>query len=411
VSPASQSGREPLTTVALGTPAPPARLEDALTVSIVFPALNEEAAIGRCVSRALEALGPAGLRGEVVVVDNASSDRTAEIARHQGARVVSERRRGYGAACLRGLRDALGEYVLLLDADDTYPIEMVGEFVRALRDGGADVVLGNRFGGLMRRGAMPLLNRYLGNPFLSGMTRLLFGAALTDIHCGMRAIRRDRVAALGLSMPGMEFATEMVVKALDEGLRIQEVSIAYSPRVGLSKLRPLRDAWRHAEYMLVLSPSLLLWPGFVSFLLGTALQVFLLSGPRTLLFRRWGVHTNLAGLAAALGGATLLVLGLVAATFAWSTGMRFRHSAAARAVGRAGDGPVRLVAVLLAGTGATMWGAVIGRWVASGFGALAAVPYLSLATTLLTSGLELLAASFLMYMMRLKTRTPPPTGA
>ena len=379
------------------------RDEPTPTVSIVFPALNEEAAIGQCVERARVALGRGGWRGEVVVVDNGSTDRTADVARGGGARVVTEARRGYGAACLRGLTDATGEFVLLLDADATYPVEMVGEFVRAMREGGADVVLGNRFGGLMERGSMPLLNRYIGNPILSGMTRALFGTPLTDIHCGMRAIRRDRVADLDLSMPGMEFATEMVVKALDLGLRVREVSISYSPRVGLSKLRPLRDAWRHAEYMLVLSPALLLWPGLLLFLCGTALQVLLLSGPR-ILFRRWDVHTNLAGLAAALGGSTLIVLGLVAAAFAWWIGVRFRHSWLARTVAQAGDRPVRIAAALLAVTGAALWAAVIGRWVASGFGALAAVPVLSLATTLFTSGLELLVASFLMHVMHLKTR-------
>lgn len=403
---AFKSSPEPGSAMAQSSAAPVGRDEDAPTVSIVFPAFNEEAAIARCVERARAALAREGLQGEVVVIDNGSTDRTGEIARREGARVVVEARRGYGAACLRGLREAFGEFVLLLDADGTYPVEMVGEFVRVMRDGGADVVLGNRFGGLMERGSMPLLNRYLGNPVLSGMTRFLFGAPLRDIHCGMRAIRRDRVAALGLSMPGMEFATEMVVKALDQEMRVQELSIPYSARVGLSKLRPLRDAWRHTEYMLVLSPSLLLWPGLLSYLFGTALQVLLLSGPRTVLFRRWDVHTNLAGLAAALGGSTLLVLGLVSATFAWSIGVRFRHSSAARAVGQAGDGPVRIAAVLLAVTGAGMWAAVIGRWAASGFGALAAVPYLSLATTLFASGLELLVASFLMYVMRLKTRTP-----
>jgi glycosyltransferase involved in cell wall biosynthesis len=372
------------------------------TVSIVFPALNEEAAIARCVHEATEALARTGLPGEVVVVDNGSTDRTADIARRAGARVVTEPRPGYGAACLRGLTEAEGECVLLLDADGTYPVEMVGDFVRALRDG-ADVVLGNRFGGQLERGSMPLLNRYIGNPILSGMTRMLFRAPLTDIHCGMRGIRRDRVAALDLRMPGMEFATEMVVKALDQGMRVREVSIAYRPRLGPSKLRPLRDAWRHAEYMLVFSPSVLfLWPGILLFLLGTGLQVVLLSGPRMLLFRTWDVHTNLAGLTAALAGSTLIVLGIVAATFAWSIGMRFRHSAVARAVAKAGDRPVRIAAVLLALAGGAMWVAVIARWVASGFGSLAAVPYLSLATTLLTGGLELLVAAFLVHIIRLK---------
>lgn len=345
-----------------------------------------------------------GLAGEVVVVDNGSTDRTADIAQQRGARVVTESRRGYGASCIRGLREARGEFVILLDADATYPVEMVDGFVRLMRDGGADVVLGNRFAGRMERGAMPLLNRYVGNPVLSAMTRLLFRAPLTDIHCGMRGIRRGRVATLDLRMPGMEFATEMLVKALDQGLVVKELSIGYRPRVGASKLRPLRDAWRHVEYMLVFSPSLLfLWPGIALFALGTGLQIVLLSGPRMLFFRVWDIHTNLAGLTAALTGAALVVLGLVAATFAWSIGMRFRHSRLARTVVTGGDRPVRIAAATLTLAGALMWITVIGSWVASGFGALAAVPYLSLATTFLVSGLEALVGAFLMHIIRLKS--------
>jgi len=375
-----------------------------LAVSIVFPALNEEAAVAQCVEQALEATARAGVRGEVIVVDNGSTDRTAEFAAQLGARVVLESRRGYGVACLRGLTEAEGECVVLLDADGTYPVEVVGEFVRTMRDEGADVVLGNRFGGLMERASMPFLNRYIGNPILSGMTRLLFRAPLKDIHCGMRAIRRDRLAALDLRMPGMEFATEMVVKALDRGMRLREVSIPYRSRLGPSKLRPLRDAWRHAEYMLVFSPSVLfLWPGMMLFLLGVSLQVVLLSGPRMVLFRTWDVHTNLAGLTAALAGSALLVLGVVAATFAWSLGVRFRYSPVARAVAKGGDRPVRVAAIALAAAGAAMWVHVVARWVASGFGALAAVPYLSLATTFLASGLELLVAAFLVHIIRLKS--------
>lgn len=400
------SDREPVSVAVEDNQATPAARGEPPSVSIVFPALNEEAAIARCVEKARQAVAQAGLRGEVVVVDNGSTDRTAEIARRSGARVVTESRRGYGVACLRGLQEARGQFAILLDADDTYPVDMVGHFVRAMRDEGADVVLGNRFSGQMEPGSMPLLNRYVGNPILSGMTRLLFRVPLTDIHCGMRGVRRDRLAALDLGMPGMEFATEMVVKALDQGMQVRQLSIGYRPRLGASKLRPLRDGWRHAEYMLVFSPSFLfLWPGAVLFVIGAALQIFLLSGPRMLFFRVWDVHTNLAGLAAALAGSTLLGLGFVASSFAWSIGMRFRHSPIARAVARAGDRPVRIAAVTLALAGAAMWIAVIGRWIASGFGALAAVPYLSLATTLLTSGLELLVAGFLVHIVRLKAAT------
>lgn len=375
-----------------------------LEVSVVFPSLNEENAIGTCVDDALAALARRSLSGEVLVVDNGSTDRTAEIAQRHGARVVSETRQGYGASCLRGLLQARGEFVVLLDADNTYPIDMVDHFIQALRNG-ADLVLGNRFSGGMARDAMPLLNRYVGNPVLSAMTRLLFRVPLTDVHCGMRAIRRSRVAALDLRMPGMEFATEMVVKALDHGLVVRQVDIAYRTRLGVSKLRPWRDAWRHIEYMLIFSPTLLfLVPGLTLFLFGVALQVLLLSGARMLWFRVWDVHTSLAGMAAALSGASLLVLGVVAVSFGASIGMRFRHSRLARIVAAGSDEPVRLAAIALAVSGAAIWVSVIVGWVASGFGALAAIPKLSLATTLLISGLEALVGAFLVHVITLRTR-------
>ncbi|WP_366945355.1 glycosyltransferase family 2 protein, partial [Sphaerobacter sp.] len=281
-----------------------------------------------------------------------------------------------------------------------------GDFVRPLREEGVDLVIGNRFAGEMERGAMPFLNRYIGNPILSGMTRLLFGVPLTDIHCGMRAIRRERVRALNLVMPGMEFATEMIVKALDLGMRVKEVPIPYRPRIGPSKLNPLRDAWRHTEYMLVFSPALLfLVPGVLLLAAGLTVQLLLLSGPKPLFFRTWDVHTNLAGLAMSLCGSTLLALGVVCSTYADSIGMHFRHSAVARVAVRLGDVPLRGVGVVFLLLGAGLWLRIIGIWVLTDFGTLAAVADLSAATSLLAAGLELLVAAFLTRIVRMGRMT------
>ena len=371
-------------------------------VTVLFPCLDEEQAIGGCVSDALGVLQEAGLQGEVLVVDNASTDRSAEIARERGARVVTEERRGYGSAYLRGLEEARGDYIVMLDADGTYPVEMVPEFVQRMRDG-AQLVIGNRFAGKMDREAMPLLNRYVGNPILSGMTRLLYRVRLRDIHCGMRGIRRDVVPGLELQTPGMEFATEMIVKALDHGLTFEQVGIPYRPRVGESKLHPLRDAWRHVEYMLVFSPLLLfLLPGLLLYLFGVAVQLVLLFGPRLIFFRVWGVHTNLAGLAASMTGMTLMVLGMVSCAQAWSIKMRFRHSPVSRWIARRGHRWIRMIGLGFFLSGLGMWTSIIIAWWRSGFGELAAMSYLSLATTLLASGLELVGASFLVHVISLR---------
>ncbi len=377
-------------------------MNEPCSVTVLFPCLNEERAIGECVDRARDALAKAGIPGEVLVVDNGSTDRSAEIARAHGARVVSETRRGYGSAYLRGFSEARGEYVVMLDADGTYPAEMLGEFVRILRDEGADLVVGNRFAGAMESGAMPLMNRYVGNPILSGLTRVLFRVRLKDIHCGMRAFRRERMLETDLRMPGMEFATEMIVKALDSDLIVREVGIPYRPRLGESKLNPFRDAWRHIEYMLIFSPALLfLLPGALLAFFGLFIQVWLVAGPRSFWFHTWNVHTNVAGLTAALFGLTLLTFGMITAGYAGATGMRFRHSRVARSFAQKAEVPSRYLGLVLTLTGITWWVVLVGKWVLSGFGDFAEVPALSLATTLLTGGLELIGAAFIIHLIGL----------
>ena len=283
-----------------------------MDVSVVIPCLNEEEGIVGVIAAAKAALEAAGLAGEIVVVDNASEDRSAELARAAGARVVSESRRGYGSAYLAGLEAARGDYIVMTDADGTYPIELLGAFVDRLRNG-ADMVIGNRFGGTIHAGAMPWPNRYIGNPILSGMLNLFFRSGVSDAHCGLRAVRRDAVARLGLSATGMEFASEMVIKAGKRRLRVEEIPIDYRPRIGESKLSRVGDAWRHVRFMLVHSPTwLFLVPGASAAAVGLGLLIYL-AADSSLGERATGV--SMASGALTLIGAQVIALGLFARTY------------------------------------------------------------------------------------------------
>ncbi len=204
-------------------------MSPSVQISVVIPCLNEEEAVGAVVDQAFAGIERSGRDGEVIVVDNASSDRSADVAAEHGARVVNEARRGYGSAYLAGLADARGEYIVMGDADETYPLEELGGFVDRLEQGD-DLVLGSRFKGKIHGDAMPWLNRRIGNPILTGLLNLFFGVKVSDAHCGMRAVRRDALNVLDLHSTGMEFASEMVFKAYRRGLRVSEIPIDYFPR-------------------------------------------------------------------------------------------------------------------------------------------------------------------------------------
>jgi len=272
-------------------------------VSVVIPCLNEEAGIVHVVEQGWAGLESAGLTGEVLVVDNASEDRSAELARGAGATVVYEPRRGYGSAYLAGLAAARGEYVVMADADGTYDLGLIGPLVERLR-AGAGMVLGSRFEGTIHPGAMPWPNRYIGNPILTGMLNLLFHARVSDAHCGLRAIRRDVIPQLELSATGMEFASEMVIKAGKRRMRIDEIPIDYHPRIGDSKLSRFSDAWRHVRFMLVYSPAFLfVLPGGVATIAGLA-GLIVLGSMRHL-------PDNWTGVSVAFAMLTILGLGVI----------------------------------------------------------------------------------------------------
>jgi glycosyltransferase involved in cell wall biosynthesis len=273
-------------------------------LSIVMPCLNEAETLAGCIQRAQQTLEEHGLRGEVVVADNGSTDGSAVIARELGARVVEVQRRGYGSALIAGIEAAEGELVVMGDADASYDFGAIGPFVDRLR-AGDDLVVGNRFVGGIEPGAMPWSHRWLGNPVLTRIGRIFFHAPVGDMHCGLRAFRKDAFERMQLRATGMEFASEMVIKASLKGMRISEVPVILRPdgRSRPPHLRTWRDGWRHLRFMLLFSPRwLFLYPGVALFAAGVILSALLLPGPLRVGSVHLDIHTLLiAGFLALLG--------------------------------------------------------------------------------------------------------------
>ncbi len=279
---------------------------DAPTVSVVIPCLNEEQSIESCVRSARSVLEKHGISGEIVVADNGSEDDSAALATAAGARVVHEERRGYGSAYLAGFAAARGTYIITADADQTYDFNEIPRFLASLENG-ADMVIGNRMNNIVP-GAMPWLHRYIGNPILSGFLNLLYRSGVHDAHCGMRALRRDTLPGLQLRSTGMEFASEMVVRAVKEDLAIAEFDIEYHPREGESKLSSFSDGWRHLKLLLVNSPTaLFMVPGLAILIVGLLGIILSISGI-AIFGREWQIHATIAAALLTIVGAQIVAL-------------------------------------------------------------------------------------------------------
>jgi glycosyltransferase involved in cell wall biosynthesis len=301
---------------------PPAR-EEAIELSIVMPCLNEAETLAVCVKKAKAFIAEHGLVGEVIVADNGSTDGSQQIANALGARIVHVPARGYGAALIGGIEAAKGKFVAMGDADDSYDFGGLMPFVEQLREG-ADLVMGNRFQGGIAEGAMPPLHRYLGNPVLSFLGRTFFGIPVGDFHCGLRAFNRDSIRELGLTAPGMEFASEMVVKAAIEKLDIREVPTTLEPdgRSRPPHLRTWRDGWRHLRFLLIFAPKFLfLYPGVALALAGLAGVVGLIGGDVHVGGIQFGVHTMIFAAMAVLMGSQLIGLSVMARRYGTIAGM------------------------------------------------------------------------------------------
>ena len=373
--------------------------DDELLVSVVIPCLNEEENITQVVTHALEVMAREGIDGGVVVADNASDDASAELAIAAGARVISEPRRGYGSAYLAGFAAARGRYIVMGDADLTYDFDEIPRFVELLNDG-AQLVMGDRMDNI-QPGAMHWLNRYVGNPLLSGTLNLFFKTGIRDAHCGMRGLRRDVLPVLDLRTTGMEFASEMVIRASKEHLDIREFPINYHPRGGETKLSRFRDGWRHLRFLLVHSPThLFLVPGLLLSVVGAL--ILLISVMQLSVFgREWQLHTTIAGSLLLIVGVQVVALGLCAHAYGtYFMGERDPWFDRMRARFRLEHGLALGGGLAFAGIAAAA--VIIGRWVASGGGALSEERLAIFAATGIIVGLQIFFASFLISILGLR---------
>jgi glycosyltransferase involved in cell wall biosynthesis len=384
---------------------PPARegVEDEATplVSVVIPCLNEAENIEACVSAALQALRKMGVRGEVVVADNNSEDDSARLAEQAGARVVVERRRGYGSAYLAGFAASQGRYIVMADADLTYDFDEIPRFVAEL-EAGAEMVIGDRMDNI-QPGAMPWLHQYIGNPILTGLLNLFFRTGISDAHCGMRALRRDVLPRLDLRTTGMEFASEMVIRASKEKLKIAEFPIEYHPRGGESKLSSFRDGWRHLRFLLVHSPNhLFIFPGAILAGLG-ALVILVVESGVDLFGRAWGVHAIIGGALLMIVGTQVLALGLCAHAYGtYFMGERDPWFDRMRARFRLEHG--LLLGGLFAVVGVALTIVILASWIAHGFGSLSYERLAVVAASLLIVGIQIFFSSFLLSILGLRRR-------
>ena len=370
-----------------------------IEVSIVMPCLNEEATIRTCIEKAQNALEVLGLSGEVIVADNGSTDASVAIAEKLGARIVHQPILGYGSAYLAGIGAARGKYIIIGDSDNTYDFSEIARFLEPLREGN-DLVMGSRFSGNILPGAMPKLHRYLGNPVLTGILNILFRVNVSDAHCGMRAFTRDTYQQMQLQTIGMEFASEMVIKAARLNLKIAEVPITYYPRKGESKLNTFRDGWRHLRFMLMLSPVyLLLIPGVLLFLIGLIGTVALLPGPLQIGTYSYDIHVMVLSCLLCLLGYQILLLGVSAQTLSYVRSLsnldpliRFMHRNFTLEKGLS-------IGFLTFVAGFLIDGWIVYHWVKSGFGELQEVRPALFALLLMVLGTQTFFSTFFLSML------------
>jgi hypothetical protein len=389
---------------------PPDALTSPCEVTVLMPCLNEAATLATCVRKARACIARLQLDAEVLVVDNGSTDGSQQIAEAEGARVVCVREPGYGAALYHGAFAARGRYIIMGDADDSYDFSRLDAFVVTLREG-ADLVMGNRFLGGIGQHAMPWKNKYIGNPALSSIGRLLFKCPVGDFHCGMRGFSRAAFERMGLQTTGMEFASEMVVKATLLGMRIAEVptTLDKDGRDRPPHLRPWRDGWRHLRFMLLYSPRwLFLYPGATLMMLGALVGVLLLPGPLMLTASvGLDVHTLLFAFAAVLVGFQAVAFAFLARVYALNTGLLPSDPGLERMFKRLTleIGLVVGAILLLAGIGGAVYAVI--RWSRVGFGPLDARATLRTAipsATAICLGGQIILTSFLFSFLGLRTR-------
>lgn len=372
-----------------------------LELSIIMPCLNEAETLAICIEKAQNYLQQYQVNGEVLIADNGSTDNSPEIATKMGARVINISQKGYGSALLGGIKEAKGQFIIMGDADDSYDFSSLNLFVEKLREG-YDLVMGNRFKGGIKQGAMPFLHRYLGNPVLSWLGKLFFASNCNDFHCGLRGFRKEAILNLNLRTTGMEFASEMVVKATLYKMKITEVPTILSPdgRSRPPHLRTWRDGWRHLRFLLLYSPRwLFLYPGICLILLGLISTILLLSSPR--------IHSLLYSATAIIIGFQLVSFAFFTKIFAISEGLLPKDKRVMKLTNYFNLEVGLIIGFLLVLLG--FIGSIIAfmQWESNSFGELNPANTMRLiipSVTSLALGLQLIFSSFFLSVLELKRR-------
>lgn len=381
----------------------------ALELSIVMPCLNEAETLGRCIEKAQRSLAELSISGEIIVADNGSTDGSDATASSMGARVVRVEARGYGNALMSGISASRGRYIIMGDADDSYDFSNLGPFVEKLREG-FDLVMGNRFKGGIQPGAMPPLHRYLGNPVLTAIGKLFFKSPCGDFHCGLRGFNKTAIMKLDLRTTGMEFASEMVVKATLQNVRIAEVPTTLSPdgRSRPPHLRSWRDGWRHLRFLLLFSPRwLFLYPGALLMLVGLATGLWLLPGQRTVAGINFDIHTLLFAALAVIIGFQAVNFAVFTKVFAVSEGLLPENRRFNRMLHVLNLEVGLVVGGLLLFIGVACSVYAVTGWEARSFGNLdptRTMRFVIPSVTALTLGSEIILSSFFLSILRMKRR-------
>jgi glycosyltransferase involved in cell wall biosynthesis len=387
--------------------APGARSSDQPEVSVVIPCLNEANSIAVCIDKAMAAFRGAGIWGEVVVADNGSTDGSIEIAQEHGARLAKVDAKGYGNALRGGFAEARGQFIIMGDADDSYDFSEVPRFVTKWREG-HEMVLGNRFRGGIKPGAMPWLHQHLGNPAITWILNTLFHGSIGDAYCGMRGFSKELYERADLRCTGMEFALELIIKAMKLEASVTEIPINLWPdkRGRRPHLRTFHDGWRSLRFMLLHAPNwLFLLPGATLFLLGVAIVAWLLPGPRHLGRIEVDLHTMLFGAMFALAGAQIISIGLFAKVFSLTE--RFSHGQhnLERWLSHVTleQGLTAGAILTLAGGAGAVW--LLWKWIASGFGHLYDVRIVIFLSLCFLVGVQVIFSSFFISMLGISRGT------
>lgn len=371
-------------------------------ISIILPCRNEEQALPFCLSQIKETIKKNNLSAEIIVSDS-STDKSPQIAKKENVVLVKHDKEGYGVAYLEGIKASRGKYIFMADADNTYDFSRIPDFIKELKKG-YELVIGDRLSGKIEEGAMPWPNRYIGTPVLSFILRLFFGAKIKDSQSGMRAIKSDTLKRLGLQTTGMEFASEMIMKALKNKLKIKEIPVDYKKRIGKSKLRPFSDAWKHVRFMLLYSPLFLfLIPGLVIFLIGASSMLWIYFWSPKIFGIKLFYHPMFLSSALIIIGYQLIIFSAFAKIYS-ITHLRDRDEKLEKLFKYITIEKASIAGIIISLSGIIIYSMIFSKWISTSFGSLNEIKNSIIALTFIVLGVQTIFSSFMLSILGIKEK-------